>query len=544
MSICACQSVKKMFGGTPVFTDLSFEVQEKDRIGIVGPNGCGKSTLLKMVAGIENPDDGMVAIKKGASIGYLAQIPNVQDGWTCRDVLLSAFQAVTGIEEKMKELEQRMAKEQDPEQADKLLKRYGDMQTKFMELGGYEIEPKVEKVANGLRIHDLLDSPFDTLSGGERTKVNLAFMLLQKPDLLLLDEPTNHLDISAVEWLEQFIKYYEGTVMVVSHDRYFLDAVVFKIFDVDEGELEIYHHSYSEFVKAKEKKMLAEFQEFQEQQKKIKKMKEAIKRLRDWANRANPPSESLHRRATNMQRALDRMEIKKKPVLDRKKMNLQFDAGARSGKDVLRMSGAAKMFNDEFLFHSVDLLLQFKQRACIVGDNGTGKSTLLKIALGEMEQDEGEVKVGSNVKIGYLSQHHAYSNPRKTVIDTFREEVPVNEGEARHILAQFLFYGPAVFQRTGGLSGGERMRLKLAQLMHSDVNFLVLDEPTNHLDIESKEVLESALETFEGTILAVSHDRYFLNKLFTRTFWIEDETVHTYEGPYDWAKEKRNSLLK
>ncbi|WP_050613989.1 ribosomal protection-like ABC-F family protein [Bacillus testis] len=540
MTICACQSVKKMFGGSPVFTNLSFEIQEKERIGVVGANGSGKSTILKLIAGLEKSDEGTIAIKKGTRIGYLAQIPDFPESWTCLEVLHSAFDSVNQLKLQMAELEIKLSTEASEEQMGKWLDSYGNLQARYMELGGYEIESKIEKVANGLKIKPLLQNRFSQMSGGERTKVNLAYMLLQKPDLLLLDEPTNHLDITSVEWLEQYIAYYEGTVMVVSHDRYFLDQVVTKIMDVEEGEAHIYHHSYSGFIEAKEKKLLAEFQEFQEQQKKIKKMKEAIKRLRDWANRANPPSESLHRRATNMQRALDRMTVKKKPIIESKKMNLRFEASSRSGKEVIQMKNIAKIFHDEFLFHSVDLHLQYKQRACIVGDNGSGKSTLLHICLGQTTADEGEVKMGSNVKIGYLSQHHRYENPDMTVLDTFREEVAVAEGEARHILAQFLFYGASVFKRVGGLSGGERMRLRLAQLMHSDLNLLLLDEPTNHLDIESKEVLEAALDSFEGTILAVSHDRYFLNTLFTKTFWLENETLQAYEGPYDWAKQKRN----
>lgn len=538
MTICGFHSVNKMFAGNILFDDLSFEIKEKERIGLVGANGSGKTTILKLISGIEKPDEGAISIKKGSTVGYLSQIPSFQNEITCREVLYSTFNEINKMSERLKQLEKRMAVEFEEKAMEKYMKEYGILQDRFMEAGGYEIESKIEKVSNGLGIHPLLDQPFSQTSGGEQTKVSLAYILLQQPDLLLLDEPTNHLDIRGVEWLEEFIKNYHGTVVIVSHDRYFLDVVVRKVIDLEEGEVTIYHQNYSGFVREKEKKLLNEFQQYQEQQKKIKKMKEAIKQLRDWANRSNPPSEALHKRATNMQRALDRMEKLKKPIVERRKMNLKFSGDHRSGNDVLILKDAAKIYGDEFLFHNVNLQLKYKERACIVGDNGTGKSTLLKMVVSEVIPDEGEIKVGSAVKIGYLSQNHTYKNNTKTVLDVFRDEVTVTEGEARQILAKFLFYGPNVFNKVAGLSGGERMRLRLAQLMHTDVNFLILDEPTNHLDIDSKEVLELALDDFEGSILAVSHDRYFLNKLFPKTFWLAEQTIKTIEGNYEYAREK------
>lgn len=542
MIICAFHSVNKMFAGNIIFNDLSFEINERDRIGLVGSNGSGKTTILKLIANIETADKGSISIKKGNKVGYLSQIPNFNEEWTCRNVLQSAFAEINKMAERLKQLEEQMTVEQDENQMIKCMNEYGLLQDRYLEMGGYEVESQIERVANGLGIQDLLSLSFIQASGGEQTKVSLAFILLQQPDLLLLDEPTNHLDISAVEWLENFVKTYPGTVIIVSHDRYFLDAVVNRIMDVEDGEITVYHQNYSGFVREKEKNLLVEFQQYQEQQKKIKKMKEAIKRLREWANRSNPPSEGLHKRATNMQRALDRLTKLKKPVLDRKKMNLQFEAEDRSGKDVVIMNDIAKIYDDEFLFHSIKLDLKYKERACIVGDNGTGKSTLLKMITSDVLPDGGELKLGSAVKMGYLSQHHSYENTSKTVLDVFREDVAVTEGEARHILAQFLFYGPAVFQRVGGLSGGERMRLRLAQLMHANINFLILDEPTNHLDIDSKEALETALEQFEGTILAVSHDRYFLNKMFHKTFWLENQIITTFDGSYEYAKKKWHEL--
>ena len=535
MIACAFHSVSKMFAGNPVYHKMSFEVYEKDRIGLVGTNGSGKTTILKLLSAVDTPDEGTISIKKGAVIGYLSQIPHFNFEWTCRDVLESAFVEMNAIEERLNYLGEQMANGCNDEQLNKYMHEYGALQDSFLELGGYEKGSKIDRVCNGLALQELMSLPFSQVSGGEKTKVSLAYILLKQPDILLLDEPTNHLDISAVEWLEEYVKNYTGTVIIVSHDRYFLDQVVNKIFDLEDGELNIYYQNYSGFVLEKEKKLMLEFQEYQEQQKKIKKMKEAIKRLREWANRSNPPSEGLHKRATNMQRALDRMVKVKKPILERKKMNLQFEGENRSGKDVIVLKDIAKIYNDEFLFDSISMLLKYKERACIVGNNGTGKSTLLKIIMKEIQPDVGEVKVGSNVKIGYLSQHHVYRNPDMTLLDAFREEVAVSEGEARHILAKFLFYGPSVFKKVGGLSGGERMRLRLAQLMYADLNFLILDEPTNHLDIDSKEALESALEDFEGTILAVSHDRYFLDKLSQRTFWLRNGTMQSFEGAYSWA---------
>lgn len=538
MIVCGVQQAAKMFGGNLIFENLSFEIQEKDRIGLVGRNGGGKTTIMKIIAGAESADAGKVHLKKGTRVGYLAQIPFFPPDQTGRDVLMSAFSEALCISKRLNECEERMSRILDEKEMAKTLEEYGSLQEKFALLDGYEIDAKIMKVANGLKISALLEASFISMSGGEQTKLCLGLILLQQPELLLLDEPTNHLDISAVEWLEQFIKEYEGTVVTISHDRYFLDEIATKIIDLEDGEVTIYHGNYSGFVKEKEKRLLEEFQAYQEQQKKIKKMKEAIKRLREWANQANPPNEGLHKRARNMERALERMEKVKRPILERKKMGLEFDTADRSGKDVLTVKAAAKSFGTKQLFREASLHLQYKERAAIVGDNGTGKSTLLKMIRGEVTADNGEIKVGSNVKAGYLSQHLYTANGSMTVLEAFREEAFVPEGEARHILAGFLFYGPAVFRKVGQLSGGERMRLRLAQLMHQDINLLILDEPTNHLDIESREVLEDALETFQGTILAVSHDRYLLNKLFDKTYWIEGGKLHCFTGNYGWAKKK------
>ncbi|WP_454015352.1 ribosomal protection-like ABC-F family protein [Bacillus sp. Marseille-Q7846] len=537
MTICSVNNITKSFGGNIIFENISLEIKNGERVGLVGRNGSGKTTIFQLLTGMESLDTGAIHMKKGTRIGHVAQIPKFDEGMTVYDVLNSAFKTEKELEREMRALEKNMEEELEPSALQKLMERYGVIQEKFAFLGGYEIEANIMKVANGLQVTELFPRTFLELSGGEQTKVSLAYMLLQKPDLLLLDEPTNHLDLFAVEWLEQFLKEYNGTVMVISHDRYFLDEVVTKIFDLEDGEIHVYHTNYSRFVEEKEERLLHEFQAYQEQQKKIKKMKEAIKRLREWANQANPPNEGLHKRARSMERALKRMEKLKKPILERKQMGLQFEGQERSGKDVVVMKEVSKGFADHPLFNEANLHVRFQERAAIVGRNGTGKTTLLKLLLEEMEPDAGEIRIGSSVKIGYLSQH-AYGNVKSNVLEAFREYVAVTEGEARHILAKFLFYGPAVFKKVTQLSGGEKMRLRLAQLMYQDINFLILDEPTNHLDIESREVLEEALEQYNGTILAVSHDRYFLNKLFEKTYWIDEHKLFEFAGNYAWARQK------
>lgn len=542
MIVCSVNHIAKSFGGNLIFKDLSFEVHEGSRIGLVGRNGSGKTTLLKLLANHENIDEGVIHWKKGLKIGYLAQLPDFQD-LTVKEVLKTAFDQLTKTEVKLKQLELEMGQEMAPEKLQRLIEQYGKLQDHFILNGGYEMDAQMDRVANGLKITDLLEKPFYLLSGGEKTKVGLGLSLLKNPDLLLLDEPTNHLDLMAIEWLGSFLKEYKGTIILISHDRYFLDEVVNKVFEMEDGEIDLYHTNFSNYVKEKEERLLREFHEYQEQQKKIKKMKEAIKRLRDWANRSNPPSAALHKRATNMQRALDRIERLDRPKIEVKKMGIDFEANDRSGKDVIILENVSKSFGSRTLFNQVNLLIQYKDRTAIVGENGTGKSTLLKMILQEFEADEGLVKVGCNVKAGYLSQHVFANIGDEQLIDVFRSEVKVNEGEARHILARFLFYGPAVFRKVNQLSGGERMRLRLAQLMYQDINLLILDEPTNHLDIDSCEVLEEALEQFNGTILAVSHDRYFLNKLFNKIYWLQNGTVHFFDGNYDWAKEKLHSFV-
>ncbi|MGE6487204.1 ribosomal protection-like ABC-F family protein [Paenisporosarcina sp. NPDC076898] len=535
--ICTIQEISKMLGGNIIFEELSLAVKTGDKLAVVGRNGTGKTTLFKLLAGIESPDSGSIHFRKGTRIGYLAQIPSYSEEVTGLDVLTMAFEELLKMQTQMTDLETKMASASGDEM-ERLLRQYGNIQEQFTLRDGYSYESEIDKVIQGLQLDNFVNRPFPSLSGGEQTKIMLGQLLLTKPDLLLLDEPTNHLDLFAVEWLEQYLVDYEGTVVIISHDRYFLDQVVTKVADLEEGELILYHGNYSSFAIQKEERIIREFQEYEEQQKKIKKMREAIKRLKLWANEAVPPNAALHRRARNMERALERMEKVRKPLIDPKKMTLSFEAAPRSGKEVVVMEQVNKAFGDKVLLSGADFNVRWKERVAIVGRNGTGKSTILKLLRGELDVDAGIARLGSNVRVGFLSQHFEIANPKARLIDVFRAEVNVFEGEARHILAKFMFYGPDVFKRVGDLSGGERMRLRLAQLMHQDINLLMLDEPTNHLDIDSREVLEEALEDFQGTIVAVSHDRYFLNKLFPRTAWLDQGTFITFEGAYEWARSK------
>ncbi|MDP5276512.1 ribosomal protection-like ABC-F family protein [Chengkuizengella sp. 2205SS18-9] len=536
MIICAVNDVSKTLGGNKIFENLRFEVKDGERIGLVGTNGSGKTTILKLISGVEPCDAGKIHIKKEAEVGYLEQIPSHRKEDTVRDVLCSAFEEMNELNKKMRSIEQKMA--EDEVNLEKLLKQYGDVQEKFTKLGGYEMDADLMKICNGLGIANLLDSTFLKCSGGEQTKIGLGLILLKKPQLLLLDEPTNHLDIQALQWLEDFIKTSQGSILIVSHDRYFLDEVATKIIEIEDGELHTYHGNYSYFVEEKEKRLLNQFAAFQEQQKKIKKMRETIKQLIEWANRANPPNAGLHKRAKNMERAIERMEKIKKPKLENTKMKFDLHMQERSGKDVVQVDHISKRFNETTLFENIDFSIRYQDRIALIGNNGSGKSTILKMILEEMLPDEGTIKIGSNVRIGYLSQHVFKDQQEGRLIDLFREQVHVTEAEARQILAKFMFYGHSVFNKVSRLSGGERMRVRLAQLMNQNMNLIILDEPTNHLDIDSREVLEETLEQFEGTILCVSHDRYLLNRCFNQTYWLENGKIFKYIGNYDDAKQK------
>lgn len=541
MIISQFQQIMCHFANQKLFNQIKGDIAEGQRIGLVGRNGEGKTTLLNVLAGELQPTEGAVTWKKGCRIGLLKQSPDEPEEWTVAELLKTAFSGLVQIQEKLEAMETQMASAA-PEEMERLLTRYGTMQEDFIQRGGYEIEARIDQVLNGLKIKALKFEEWGHLSGGERTKVGLAKLLLQEPDLLLLDEPTNHLDLEAIEWLGAFISHYKGTIVLVSHDRYFLDEAVTHIWELDQGDLIQYKGNYSAYVKEREARLLIEFQQYQDQQKKIKKMKDTVKRLKEWANRANPPNAGMHRQAKSIEKAIARIELLDRPVRAKKQMALGFQMDERSGKDVVRVEEVWKEFGDRTLFQDVNMHIRFGERVAIVGSNGTGKSTLLNMILGKGEPDAGEVKLGSGVSIGYLSQHTLEMDNNRTVIEEFRDAISVSEYDARPMLAKFLFFGNMVFQPVRQLSGGERMRLRLAQLMHMNHNLLILDEPTNHLDLEAKEVMEEALSEFPGTIISVSHDRYFLDKIFPVTYWICDKTMERFDGNYSFAREKKTAI--
>ncbi|ATH94852.1 ribosomal protection-like ABC-F family protein [Bacillus glycinifermentans] len=541
MAVCSVQNVTQSYGGHAVLSGVSCEIKQGERIGLIGRNGEGKTTLLRLMSGQVKPDEGLVTWKKGISAGLLKQSAAHAGEQTVKELLFDVFASLWNIQNQLSAIERRLAEEQDAETLERLLERYGALQDEFQQKGGYEISSQIERVAAGLKISRLLDAKWRDVSGGERTKVGLARLLLSSPDLLLLDEPTNHLDLDAVEWLTTFVKQYKGTAVIVSHDRYFLDDVATSIFEIDQGELHVYQGDYSGYTIEREERLIREFQHYQDQQKKIKKMKETIKRLKEWANRANPSNEGLHRRAKSMEKALARIDVLKKPALDRKKIDLAFKMNDRSGKDVVKLENVKKRFGKRELFSGLHMHVRFQDRVAIVGENGSGKTTLLSIISGTAPADSGEVQLGSSLSVAHLTQHVSEMNEEHSVLAEFRDQVTATEGEARMMLAKFLFYGHSVFKKVKDLSGGERMRLRLAQLVHQHHNVLILDEPTNHLDIESKEVLEEALARFQGTIIAVSHDRYFLDRMFNVTYWLSGGRLTRYEGNYTFAREKRRN---
>ncbi|MYL73021.1 ATP-binding cassette domain-containing protein [Halobacillus litoralis] len=539
--IITLKNLYKIVGGEVLFEALDMEIKPGQRVGLVGRNGSGKSTLFRIMTKEETLDGGDLFIQKGATIGYLKQIPSAWKG-TGREYLQLAFTELISLAEQMKELEVDMT---NPDKMEKAIAAYGEIQERFTQRGGYEMDASIKQVANGLNIHHLLDQPFSRLSGGEKTKLGLAKLLLEDPDVLLLDEPTNHLDLQAIEWLEAYLQAYDGTICVISHDRAFLDHIVTDIMDLESGEIDTYKGNYTAFEKQKEEKLLAEFHQYEEQQKKIKKMKEAIRRLRQWANEATPPNPKLFKKAKSMEKALERMEKIDKPVIDPKRMNLSLEADGRTGKDVFTIESLEKQYGSEKILDGVDLHVRYQDRIAIVGANGSGKSTLLKILLEKEMASAGTIKRAPSIKIGYLPQNPLQEADRdQRMIDHFRDHIRVTEGEARHRLAGFMFYGYDVFRKIRHLSGGEQMRLKLAIFMHQDIQVLILDEPTNHLDVESQEVLEEALNQFTGTVIGVSHDRHFLDQCFTHTAFLVSGKLHRYIGTYEETKKHWHALLE
>ncbi|MCY9657688.1 ABC-F family ATP-binding cassette domain-containing protein [Paenibacillus chondroitinus] len=535
------QNIKKYHGAQLVLADVAFEIHEGERIGLVGRNGSGKSTLLRLISKMEKPDEGLLTVRKDTRIGYLAQIPTEWESGTVYDVLAASFAELLECRAAMTELEQRMSESAADGQLDQLLGRYAQLQERFEREGGYELDARIDQVATGLRIaREVYERSFASLSGGEKTKIALASQLIGKPDVLLLDEPTNHLDLFGVEWLEEYLTHYEGACFIVSHDRYFLDRVVTKIVELEDGESSTYLTSYTGYMKEKEVRLLQQFADYQEQQKVIKKMKETIKQLMEWGRIGG--NDKFFRRAASMQKALDRMEKLKRPVLDPKAAEFGLKVDDRSGKRVIVFDDVSKQYGDKVLLRKASGLLEYGEKVMLLGHNGSGKTTLLKMLLGEVQPDGGDLQIGARVDIGYLAQQEYPEDQKKTVLAYFCEEAKLEEGEARSRLAAYLFYGADVFKPVSSLSGGEWTRLRLALLVLRKPNLLILDEPTNHMDIASREALEEALEEFPGTVLAVTHDRYFINRLSQKIWELDQGRITVYLGSFDAYKAKSAQL--
>lgn len=532
--------VSKSFGFGDILKDVSFTINEGEKVAIVGQNGAGKSTLLKIIAGIEPCKTGNISFKKGTKLDYLEQGDNadVKQG-LCNEILHSAFDFLRPMENELKNYEDQMAVETDQEKLNILIKRYCTLQEKFITLGGYEIENQINYVVNGLKIdHNLLMREFNTLSGGERTLINFAKILLSKPDLLLLDEPTNHLDIERVEWLEQYIRDYKGTVIIVSHDRYFLDRMIDKIIELDDGKVKTYFGNYTSYLAQKEDEEVKEFAKYKLQQKKFEEMEKAINRLKEWGKMADNPT--FFRRAKAIQSNLDRLKENaiEKPK-EKRNLQINFDNFGRAGDEVLKMKNFSLCVGEKQLLFNANCLITNGERVAILGKNGCGKTTLIKAILGENFVTVGELKLGNNQHVGYLSQIIEFYDNSQTLLWTFKNELGIDEQKARSILYNFQFYKSDCGKKVSTLSGGEKLRLKLAIMLQSRVNLLILDEPTNHIDITTREVLEDSLKHFKGTIIFVSHDRYFINKLATKILVFEDKQIREYYGNYaEYQKQK------
>ncbi|WCT55524.1 ABC-F family ATP-binding cassette domain-containing protein [Paenibacillus kyungheensis] len=545
----ACQQVQQYYGAEHVLTEVTFEIHSGAKVGLIGMNGAGKTTLFRILSGQDKPFQGEVHIQKGSRVGYLQQMPVYDPHITILEVLQESFAHLTQLQERMEQLSIQMADEHlDENQMQRVLQQYGEALDTFERGGGYEMSATIDRIASGLGIPaEHYDRLFEGLSGGEKTKVGLARLLLTDPDILLLDEPTNHLDMDAVVWLEQFISQSPATVIVISHDRYFLDKVVHQIVELEDGEATTYPMSYSAYRDEKQRRLVRQFEDYKDQQKEIKRIKESIKRLIEWGNRSNPPNPSFHRKAASMQKALDRMEKVKRPIMDRAQMELDLKQKDRSGDRVLVLDQVDKRYGEKVLLDQASALLRYGENAAIIGGNGAGKTTLLRMILQQEPIDSGTLTLGSRTEVGYLAQEAAPPDLGETVLQWFKLAAKMEEGEARGQLAKFLFYGSDVFKKVSGLSGGEWSRLRLAILMHERPNLLILDEPTNHLDISAREALEEALEEFPGTILTVSHDRYFINRIAGQIWSLDGGMLSVNMGNYEdwreWKEKKINNFL-
>ena len=529
--ILSCQNLSKAFGSDDIIKKVSCQINEGDKVAIVGNNGAGKSTLLKMITGELESDAGSITLAKDATLGYLAQYQNIEGEETVYQTVYSSRQDILNMQGRMQRMEQQMTELQG-EALEDLLVKYHQLHDLFEHQNGYAYESEVQGVLRGLGFSEEdFNKTMDMLSGGQKTRVSLGKLLVMKPDILLLDEPINHLDLTSIEWLETFLMNYKGTVVIVAHDRYFLDRIVTKVIDLS---MHVYKGNYSAFAMQKEEIRKTMLREYEKQQASIAHQQEVIDKLKQF-NR-----EKSIKRAESRQKALDKMEVLEKPVDAENHMQLSLQPDTVSGNDVLELIGLSKSYDGIPLFTNVDFLLQRGEHVAILGDNGTGKTTLLKIINEIVPADAGIFRLGANVTIGYYDQEQQVLDDEKTLFEEMSDTYPnLNNTKIRNVLAAFMFLGDDCYKRIRDLSGGERGRISLAKLMLSGANFLILDEPTNHLDMESKEILENAINAYEGTVLYVSHDRYFVNQTADKILELTNQQFSVYLGNYDYFVEKK-----
>lgn len=536
--ILSCQNISKAFVENQVLKNVSFHIEDHEKAAIVGINGAGKTTLLRIIVGEMTPDDGQVVLAKDKTLGYLAQNSTVDTSHTIYEELLSVKADLLRLEEKIRECENNM-KHADGDALEDLMKQYTSLTHAFETGGGYLYRSELVGVLKGLGFtEDEFSKPVATLSGGQKTRVALGRLLLQNPDLIILDEPTNHLDMNSIAWLETYLLNYKGAVLIVSHDRYFLDRIAGKVIEIDQSKATTFMGNYSDYAVKKEQLRVAAWNAYMNQQRDIKHQEEVIEKLKSF-NR-----EKSIKRAESREKMLDKIEVIEKPSEVRTDMKLTLTPRILSGNDVLTVEHLSKSFDSHKLFTDVNFEIKRGEHVAIIGDNGSGKTTLLKILNGLVPADQGTFRLGSNVEIGYYDQEHHVLHSEKTLFEEISDDYPyLNNTQIRNVLAAFLFTGEDVFKRISDLSGGERGRVSLAKLVLSNANFLILDEPTNHLDIMSKEILEDALNGYEGTILYVSHDRYFINRTAHRILDLTEGQFVSYVGNYDYYLEKHDTVM-
>ena len=536
--ILSCQNISKAFVENQVLKNVSFHIEDHEKAAIVGINGAGKTTLLRIIVGEMTPDDGQVVLAKDKTLGYLAQNSTVDTSHTIYEELLSVKADLLRLEGKIRECENNM-KHADGDALEDLMKQYTSLTHAFETGGGYLYRSELVGVLKGLGFtEDEFSKPVATLSGGQKTRVALGRLLLQNPDLIILDEPTNHLDMNSIAWLETYLLNYKGAVLIVSHDRYFLDRIAGKVIEIDQSKATTFMGNYSDYAVKKEQLRVAAWNAYMNQQREIKHQEEVIEKLKSF-NR-----EKSIKRAESREKMLDKIEVIEKPSEVRTDMKLTLTPRILSGNDVLTVEHLSKSFDSHKLFADVNFEIKRGEHVAIIGDNGSGKTTLLKILNGLVPADQGTFRLGSNVEIGYYDQEHHVLHSEKTLFEEISDDYPyLNNTQIRNVLAAFLFTGEDVFKRISDLSGGERGRVSLAKLVLSNANFLILDEPTNHLDIMSKEILEDALNGYEGTILYVSHDRYFINRTAHRILDLTEGQFVSYVGNYDYYLEKHDTVM-